>query len=393
MNKAARRRRGLGKVWKNACIPFFLLSLAAAPSPQQLKDAEQARAAQIAAQQQAASRAAAAQAEERRLAAQRVQAASRLQDVENATAEAAARVQDLAERQRAAQAQLAARAADMEPLLPLIERLSMYPAETLLAVPVPPEQAVRGILVLGGITARLEKDAAALRQQQASLAALQSQLDQELPKLAAARTAQAKAETALDAQIAAAQAQWTQAEAAGAEAARLAAVEAARADSLRAAIAKLQADRRASEAARGRQQAMAGPGIGAPHGQLVPPVTGTVTRGFGQNSDAGPATGVSYQAAPGARVVSPCAGRAVFAGPFRSFGLLLIVDCGEDYHIVLAGFDRLDAKVGQSLQSGEPVGIMPDWNPGSTATRPTLYIELRRGDQPVNPSPYLRAKT
>jgi septal ring factor EnvC (AmiA/AmiB activator) len=371
---------------------LFLLLIAAAPPPQQLQDAERARAAQIAAQHASAARAAAAQAEAKNLAAQRVRAASRLRDVEGATADAATRVQDLAGRQRAAQARLTQLAADMAPLLPLIERLSLYPAETLLAVPVPPEQAVRGVLVLGGITGRLEKDAAALRQEQADLAVLQTRLDAELPKLAAARAVQAKAEAALDAQIAVAQAQWTQAEAAGAEAARRAAMEAARADSLRAAIARLDADRRASEAARGRRLAM-GPGLGAPRGQLATPVAGTVTRGFGVATDAGPTTGISYQAAPGARVVSPCAGRAVFAGPFRSFGLLLIVDCGDDYHIVLSGFDRLDARVGQSLQAGEPVGVMPDWNPRTAVERPLLYVELRQGDQPVNPAPFLRAKS
>jgi septal ring factor EnvC (AmiA/AmiB activator) len=91
-------------------------------------------------------------------------------------------------------------------------------------------------------------------------------------------------------------------------------------------------------------------------------------------------------------VVSPCGGRIVFAGPFRSFGLLLIVDCGGGYHFVLAGFQRLDAQVGQSVQPGEPVGIMPNWDPRASATRPSLYVELRQNGQPVNPAPFLRAK-
>ncbi|MEJ0018739.1 MAG: peptidoglycan DD-metalloendopeptidase family protein [Acetobacteraceae bacterium] len=80
-----------------------------------------------------------------------------------------------------------------------------------------------------------------------------------------------------------------------------------------------------------------------------------------------------------------------FAAAFRSYGLLLIVDCGGGYHAVLAGFERLDVKVGQSVAAGEPVGVMPGWEPGGSGSRPALYVELRRDGQPVNPAPWLRA--
>ena len=45
---------------------------------------------------------------------------------------------------------------------------------------------------------------------------------------------------------------------------------------------------------------------------------------------------------------------------------------------MLSGFDRLDVKLGQSIVPGEPVGVMPTWDPGPTAHRPALYVELRR---------------
>ena len=92
-------------------------------------------------------------------------------------------------------------------------------------------------------------------------------------------------------------------------------------------------------------------------------------------------------------MVAPCGGRVAFAAPFRSYGLLLIVDCGGGYHAVLAGFDRLDAKVGQQVAAGEPVGVMPGWEPGASGKRPSLYVELRRAGQPVNPAPWLRASS
>ena len=64
----------------------------------------------------------------------------------------------------------------------------------------------------------------------------------------------------------------------------------------------------------------------------------------------------------------PAAAAWLFAAPFRSYGLLLIVDCGGGYHAVLAGFERLDVKVGQDVAAGEPVGVMPGWDPVPRAT-------------------------
>ncbi|MBV9784646.1 MAG: peptidoglycan DD-metalloendopeptidase family protein [Acidisphaera sp.] len=408
----------LARTCSSAALSLLLLA-AAAPGPQAarqaLEQAERDRAAQLAAQQQAALRLREAQAAAARLAAERVAAASRLRQAESATADAAARMSALAGQRRDAEARLAVRAADLAPLLPVIERLSLFPAETLLAVPAPPEAALRGVLVLQGITGELEHEAEALRREQADVAALAAAMQEEAPRLAAAQAAQAIQAAALDAQIQAAGQMVHAAEDMGAEAERRAAAEAARADTLRGALAALETERRAAEArarddalragrqkhdaeadaARQRQLALArpaGPGLAEPRGQLTAPVAGTVVRSWGEATDAGPANGLSYQAPPSARVVSPCGGKVVFAAPFRSYGLLLIVDCGGGYHFVLAGLDRLDAQVGSSVQAGEPVGVMPGWDPRTPGDRPALYVELRHDGQPVNPAPWLRAR-
>jgi septal ring factor EnvC (AmiA/AmiB activator) len=275
----------------------------------------------------------------------------------------------------------------------------------------PPEQAVRGVLVLGGLTRTLEHEAAALRAEQAQVASLQTEMDTALPGLTAAKAAQAQQAQALDAQLAEARRARRAAEDAATEAARRAAADASRADSIRAAIARLEADRRAAEekaqtqpAAQTQTSPAPPPPSPAPvpqtasmaeaHGQLTAPVAGSVVRAYGSPTEAGPASGVMYQAPPNARVVSPCGGRVVFAGPFRSFGLLMIVDCGGGYHFVMSGLERLDGQVGQNVQPGEPVGVMPGWDPQNPgAGRPTLYLELRKDGAPVNPAPFLRARS
>ena len=151
----------------------------------------------------------------------------------------------------------------------------------------------------------------------------------------------------------------------------------------------------AATEARQRQVAMtqtAGPGLGEARGQLGTPVAGTVVKAFGEAGIAGPATGISFGAPPAARVSAPCGGRVVFAGPFRSFGQLIIIDCGGGFHFVLAGLDRLDVAVGRPVQPGEPVGVMAAWDPRTLGTRPLLYMELREHGQPINPAPFLRTR-
>lgn len=402
-------------------IALLLAAPAAAqPSRVELREAEQSRREELAAQREAALRATAARADAQKLAAQQTQILARLRDAEHATTAAATRIEALAERRRMAETRLAVRAADITPLLPVLERLALFPAETLLAIPVPPEQAVRGALVLGGLVRTLEYEARALRAEQAEIARLQAEMDAAFPRLAEAQAAQAHAAEALDEQLRTTRAEGRAAEDEASRAARRAAAEAARAEGLKAAIAQIEAEHRAAEAqarreeqeaarrrqasaaaaARARQAelaAPAGPGITVPAASdsppLAAPVSGTLVRGFGDPTDSGPSTGLSYHAAPRARVFAPCGGRVVFAGPFRSFGQLVIVDCGGGYHFVLAGFDRIDLAVGQRVTSGTPVGVMPGWDPRTGGGRPALYVELRRSGQAVNPAPFLRGRS
>ncbi len=389
------------------------LPAASEPTPQQLRDIERTRAAEIARAQDASARRQAAQAEAKRLADARVASTAALRSLETATSDAAATMDGLARRRAEAEARLQARAAELAPLLPLIERLSLYPAETLLAVPARPEDSLSGLLVLRGLARQLETEAEALRAEQTEVARLTGSMAQQESRLAAAQAAQATQAAGLDRQIVDAQARSRAAEDAATLAAQHAADQAAQAATLRAALTQLDVARRADEAraradaasaarqrqdataadARQRQVALtqpAGPGLGEAHGQLGSPVAGNVVKAFGEAGEAGPATGVSYGAPPAARVSAPCGGRVVFAGPFRSFGQLMIIDCGGGYHFVLAGLDRLDVAVGRPVQPGEPVGIMAAWDPRTPGSRPQLYVELRDHGQPINPAPYLR---
>ncbi len=128
--------------------------------------------------------------------------------------------------------------------------------------------------------------------------------------------------------------------------------------------------------------------ITAALGALALPVRGEIITQFGQAGPSGAARGISIKARADAQVVAPYAGRVVFAGPFRSMGRTLIISHGEGYYSVLAGFIRIDARKDQLVTAGEPVGVM---GPEDAPEGSTLYVEIRKGEQPVNPLPWLSA--
>lgn len=389
----------------------------AEPTPQQLRDSEAARAAELATQREARARAEQAQAEEQRLVAERLAAMARLRQAEDLTAAAAERLEQLGAQRADAERRLRDRAQALRPLLPLVQRLSLFPAETLLAAPADPEDRLRGIIVLRALSRQLEAEAVALKRDEAAVTTAERSILAESPKFQAFLAAQAERAAELDRGIDAARQARADAAREAEAAATRAATEAGRAENLRAMLAALEARRKAEEA-RAREEALraerrrqaeaaeaakqkaaalaqtAGPDTLAPQaqprGQMTAPVSGRVVRGWGEPTEAGPANGVSYQAPPTARVVAPCKGRVVFADRFRSYGLLTIIDCGGGHHMVLSGFDRLDTRAGQAVTAGEPLGVMPNWNPAAGGKAPSLYVELRQDGQPVNPTPWLR---
>ena len=122
-------------------------------------------------------------------------------------------------------------------------------------------------------------------------------------------------------------------------------------------------------------------------GRLRPPAAGDVVRRFAELAEDGTASeGIFIRTRSEAQVVSPFDARVEFAGPFSTYGGLLILNVGEGYYMVLSGMAVTYASAGQSVLAGEPVGAMPDT--GQTA--PELYLELRRDGNAMDPGPWLR---
>lgn len=112
------------------------------------------------------------------------------------------------------------------------------------------------------------------------------------------------------------------------------------------------------------------------------PVVGTVTTGLGEVSSTGiRARGLTLATRPRAQVVAPTAGRVAFAGPFRGYGLIVVIDHGRGWTSLLTNLAALDVRVGDTVDQGAPIGRAGDATAGA---RPTVTIELRRGGEPVD---------
>ena len=119
---------------------------------------------------------------------------------------------------------------------------------------------------------------------------------------------------------------------------------------------------------------------------IQPPVSGDLVLAFGAPTEASlPHRGQTWQTREGAQVVAPRDGRIEYAGPFRSYGKILIIDVGEGYLVVLAGMDSLYGETGQTVLSGEPVGRMAEIG----RSQPQLYMEVRKDGELMDPSLWL----
>jgi murein hydrolase activator len=132
-------------------------------------------------------------------------------------------------------------------------------------------------------------------------------------------------------------------------------------------------------------------------GLFALPVNGRKIRDFGGSDGVGGAEkGISLTTRAGAQVTTPCDGWVVYAGPFRSYGQLLILNAGGGYHVLIAGMERISVNIGQFVLTGEPVATMGSTSQvasilATTASQPVLYVEFRKDGTPIDSGPWWAA--
>ena len=141
-------------------------------------------------------------------------------------------------------------------------------------------------------------------------------------------------------------------------------------------------------AARTPEMPVPRPSSTAPPASYRLPVDGRLASGFGDAREGGArAAGLDLLPRAGAQVVAPAAGRIAFAGPYRGYGRIVIVEHANGWTSLVAGLAALDVRVGQDVLGGSPLGR------ASSASDARILLELRRDGRPVNPLDHLSRRS
>ncbi|MGA7489242.1 MAG: peptidoglycan DD-metalloendopeptidase family protein [Xanthobacteraceae bacterium] len=281
-------------------------------------------------------------------------------------------------------------------------------------------QSVRSAMILGAVLPEMRHQAEVLAADLAQLVGLRKQMATERSRLARDLFVLADEQRRLSLFIDERQKRQAEAEQALADERQRAAQLARQAESLNQLIVKLEqgldtasrAARAAARASEDRKALAARPDLAALHdpGRLTPavafaaakgtlplPVKGARIKEFGAPDGlGGTEKGLSIATRPGGQITAPCDGWVVFAGAFRNYGQLLILNAGDGYHVLLAGMERISVDLGQFVVTGEPVAVMGGGAPSAVvragaASQPVLYVEFRKDGIPVDPGPWWAA--
>ena len=339
-----------------------------------------------------------------------VAAAKIIQTQERRSGELIKSLTELKDREDAKLVRLAAQRGQLAGILVALQRVARYPPEALMMQPISPADTVRSAILLRAAVPEIKRSAFRLREDLESLAKARREMAEkkiQLTSVTAGLETERKRLAVLFGQKTAVKFRTLTARKSETRRMKSLSGEAA---TLRELLKKLNKGRPPPQSGQkpsvsGESTAKTNPYVppktvlglpagltGAPisgqRGKLAPPVVGRIIGRFGQTLSTGlTRKGMRLQTASGAQVVAPYEGRVVYAGKFRGYGELLIIEHGEGYHSLLSGLARIDNTIGQWVVAGEPVGVMgrPD------SRKPVLYVELRRNGQPINPLPWLAA--
>lgn len=340
-----------------------------------------------------------------------VDTASRMKAIEGRLTAAEVRLKPLDAREAQIQKSLEQRRAVLAEVLAAVARLSRRPAPAIMLKPEDALASVRSAILLGAVVPELKSEAETLALDLTELARVRADiiaerntltdnradLDEERMRLAALveerQRRQATGEKSLEGERARSATLAKQVQTVSELVARIekeieSAAKAAEA-------ARREADTKATVAA------LTDPGRITPaipfaqaKGRLSLPVAGTRIRDFGAPDGAGGVEkGIHIAARAGTQVTAPCDGWVVYAGPFRSYGRLLIINSGGGYHVLLAGMEQITVELGQFVLTGEPVAVMGSGTrvasaAAVTASQPILYVEFRKDGNSIDPSPW-----
>ena len=358
-----------------------------------------------------------------KLSADLIATAQRLRRTEEEIHRIEVRLDELHANEDGIRASLRERRGTMAEVIMALQRMGRTPPPALLSRPEDALAAIRGSILAGAVLPDIRIEAEALAADLSELTQLTARIQSERDALRTRYTALGEEQARIDLLVATKQAQRDQTAAALSAEREKTAELAGKAETMQSLIQSLESE--VAAAARAKAEAEEAARVTAPatqteaarrladtsriapavhfadaRGLLAWPVSGQKILGFGEPDGlGGTVQGLSLAARPGTPVLAPADGWVVYAGPFRSYGQVLILNAGDGYHIVMAGMERIDAALGQFVLAGEPVALMGATRLASigeidhTSAQPILYVEFRKDGNAIDSTPWwARAK-
>lgn len=318
--------------------------------------------------------------------------ASRVQQAEAEIAAAEARVKIIATLQRAQRARLAARQQPLARLTAALQSMARRPTMLALVQPGSIDDLVRVRAVLATTLPRVEAETAALRKDIARSRDLARQANR-----AAALQREGRQQLAYRrAELARLEARARNRSRELASTSRLEEERALGLSERARDLDSLVGDLEASATLRQQLAALEGPVLRPPRPQASEvienapapasnarpayrlPAAGAIVTGFGEVAATGVRSrGLTLATRPGAQLIAPADGRIAFAGAYRGFGQIVIIEHVGGWTSLITGLARTKLKVGERIAQGDPLGRAAD-------NRPRITVELRRNGRPID---------
>jgi septal ring factor EnvC (AmiA/AmiB activator) len=358
-----------------------------------------------------------------------IDSAARRKSLEKQILESEKKLADLGVKEDAVRQSLHERRGLLAEVLAALQRMGRNPPPALLVTPDDALASVRSAILLGAVVPGIRKETDKLAADLGNLASLQAASAAEKTGLTTTMTNSFEEERRMDLLLAENE-KLSRSNTAELNAERQRSEElAGKATSLESLVASMESEissvRQATAAARQAEEnrrlltdeqraqakALADSGVpdknriapAYPFGELKAklelPVAGDILRQFGDADGTGhEAMGMTLATNPETVVTAPADGLIVYAGAFRSYGQMIILDAGDGYHLVLSGMETMNARQGKFVFAGEPLAVMGAKRVASATAlaletnRPTLYIEFRKDGKPVDSRPWWTAK-
>ncbi len=362
--------------------------------------------------------------EHKKLQAQATQINLELSSISKEMVDAAQKIQNTEERLSLMERQLKTLESDLEnaekgfikedenliKTLAALQNLALKPTESLLVQPLSPVDIIRSAMILRGTVPYLEENAEQIRQQMLDIANKKNKIEKQIAEISKQKIVLQNEHQQMkklqQRKVALRKSVEIKSEKTKKNMDKLA----SKAKDLRDLLAQIEKQRKekeAREAERRRKEEerrkleekqsadlikSAQPsitniasGFAKAKGKLPLPARGKIVTRYGEEKMKGiSAKGITLATRENAQVISPFDGAVVFAGPFRGYGNMIIVEHGDDYLSLMSGLGNVDVELGQMLLAGEPIGNMPE------EENAELYVEIRKNNQPINPAAWFK---